>query len=238
MLLPVIIRSTTKICTKIGEDMKRVLKRIIYSCSFLENSFNSLRKIKSGGYTVENNGYGRYKCDVIGKNNRIIIGKDTLLKGTEFRIRGTNNQIIIDENCTIGPNCSFWIEGNESLIHIGKKSTFTRIVHFCAQEDCVSIEVGSDCMFSNNIVVRTSDSHPIYSMEDENRINPAKNVSIGNHVWVAPNAKVMKGVDIGSGTIIGSDTIVTRSMPENVLAVGHPARVVKEKIKWTREHLF
>lgn len=55
---------------------------------------------------------------------------------------------------------------------------------------------------------------------------------------VSPNAKVMKGVDIGSGTIIGSDTIVTRPIPENVLAVGHPARVVKEKIKWTREQLF
>lgn len=215
-----------KICTKTGEYMKRVLKKIIYSCSFLENCFNYLRRIKSGGYSIDNKGYGRYKCDVIGKNNKIVIGKDTLLKEAVFRIRGNDNKIIIDDNCIIGPNCSFWIEGNESLIHVGKNTTFTRIVHFCAQEDHVSIEVGSDCMFSNNIVVRTSDSHPIYSMEDGKRINPAKNVSIGNHVWVAPNAKVMKGVDIGSGTIIGSDTIVTRPIPENVLAVGHPARVV------------
>ena len=93
-------------------------------------------------------------------------------------------------------------------------------------------------MFSNNIVVRTSDSHPIYRIDDNQRINPAKSVTIGNHVWVAPNTKIMKGVNIENGSIIGSDTIVTKVIPENSLAVGHPARVVKSNIKWTRENLF
>lgn len=102
----------------------------------------------------------------------------------------------------------------------------------------MSIVVGMDCMFSNNIIVRTSDSHPIYSMVDGKRINPASNVTIGNHVWVAPNVKVMKGVDIGSGTIIGSDTIVTKPIPEDVLAVGHPARVVKEKSNGLENYYF
>ena len=167
-----------------------------------------------------------------------MIGNDTFLKDTIFRIRGNDNQIIIDENCIIGPKCSFWIEGQNSKIYIGKQSTFTHTVHFCAQENNVSINVGVDCMFSNNISVRTSDSHPIYNMDNEKRINDAKNVVIDNHVWIAPNVKVMKGVNIGQGTIIGSDTIVTKSIPGNVLAVGHPAKVVKEKIKWTREKLF
>lgn len=220
---------------------KHKLKKIIYSSSFLENCYKYLNKIKvcgKGKCTVYNQGYGRYKYDVIGENNKIIIGKDTFLRDTSFRIRGNNNQIIIDDNCTIGPSCSFWIEGESSAIHIGKKSTFTQMVHFCAQENRVLIDVGIDCMFSNNIIVRTSDSHPIYSVDDERRINPAKNVLIGNHVWIAPNTKVMKGVSIGNGTIIGSDTMVTKNIPENVLAVGHPARVVKERIKWTREQLF
>ena len=220
-------------------SIKNILKKVVYGSSFLEKLYHCLTQIGSGGgYSIVNHGYGRYTCDVTGKNNRISIGKDTLLKDAAFSIRGNDNQIIIDENCTIGQKCSFWIEGNGSVIHIGKQSTFTQIVHFCAQENDVSIVVGMDCMFSNNIIVRTSDSHPIYSMRDGKRINPAKDVAIGNHVWIAPNVKVMKGVDIGSGTIIGSDTIVTKSIPENVLAVGHPARVVKEKIKWTREQLF
>ena len=92
-------------------------------------------------------------------------------------------------------------------------------------------------MFSNNIIVRTSDSHPIYDNK-RNRINPAKSVIIGEHVWIAPNSKIMKGVTIGNGSIIGSDTMVTKSLPDNVLAVGHPAKIVKEDILWTRENLF
>lgn len=92
-------------------------------------------------------------------------------------------------------------------------------------------------MFSNSIIVRTSDSHPIFD-EDGKRSNPAKDVEIGNHVWIAPNSKVMKGVTIGEGSIIGSDTIVTKDIPESCLAVGHPAHVVKTNVKWTRDRLF
>ena len=92
-------------------------------------------------------------------------------------------------------------------------------------------------MFSNTIVIRTSDSHPIYNGEG-NRINPAKSIQIGDHVWIAPNSKVMKGVTIGDGSIIGSDTMVTKDLPSNVLAVGHPAKVVKTDVHWSRERIF
>lgn len=220
-------------------SIKNRVKKIVYGNARLEKCYsNFMRKRHMGGCLVNNQGYGRYSCDVIGENNQIIIGKDTFLKDTIFRIRGNENQIIIDDDCTIGAKCSFWIEGTNSIIHIGRQSTFTHTVHFCAQEDNISINVGMDCMFSNNIVVRTSDSHPIYRIDDNQRINPAKSVTIGNHVWVAPNTKIMKGVNIENGSIIGSDTIVTKVIPENSLAVGHPARVVKSNIKWTREILF
>lgn len=92
-------------------------------------------------------------------------------------------------------------------------------------------------MLSNTIVIRTSDSHPIYNSSGE-RINPAKSIHIGNHVWIAPNSKIMKGVTIGNGCIIGSDTMVTKDLPDKVLAVGHPAKIVKTDIYWTREELF
>ena len=101
-------------------------------------------------------------------------------------IHGDNNKIIIGKNVLIGSGCSLWIEGCNSVIEIGDDSTFTKNVHLCAQENSVSIKIGSDCMFSNSIIVRTSDSHPIYNNEG-NRTNPAKNVVIGNHVWIAPN---------------------------------------------------
>ena len=93
-------------------------------------------------------------------------------------------------------------------------------------------------MFSNTITVRTSDSHPIYEQHTNRRINPPANVIIGKHVWLAPNSKVYKGVHIGDGAIVGSDTLVTHDIPANSLAVGHPAKVVRESIEWTSEKIF
>ena len=92
-------------------------------------------------------------------------------------------------------------------------------------------------MLSNTIIIRTSDSHPIYNNEGV-RINPAKSIHIGDHVWIAPNSKIMKGVTIGDGCIIGSDTMVTKDLSNNVLAVGYPAKIVKTDVRWTRDNLF
>ena len=99
----------------------------------------------------------------------------------------------------------------------------------------MSIKIGRDSMLASRIVVRTSDSHGIYNLSDGKRINLPKPVIIGDHVWLAPDSIVLKGVTIGKGCVIGSNSIVTKSVPDNCLAVGLPAKVVRENIRWTRE---
>lgn len=145
---------------------------------------------------------------------------------------------MIGKNVIVGKGCSFWMEGDDLTIEIGDGTSITRDVHFCAQENRTSIMIGKDNMFSNNIIVRTSDSHPMVDINTGNRINPPKNVKTGNHVWIAPNSKIMKGATIGDGTIIGSNSIVTKSVPSHCLAVGMPVKVVKEYVTWTRDTLF
>ncbi len=217
-----------------------LIKKIIFKSKLLYSVSKSLKehKGKSSGNKLVNNGLTRLKKDVIGNNNTIEIKPGSKLHDTKIRIRGNNNKIVFEENCYVGSNCSFWMEGNGITIVIGKGTTFTHSVHFCAQEDNTSITIGEDCMFSNNITVRTSDSHPIYNIETGERINNPRNVVLGSHIWIAPNTRIMKGAEIGSGSIIGSDSLVTKKVPENSLAVGHPARVVKEGVRWTREELF
>ena len=168
----------------------------------------------------------------------MYIGKNTSIKKPLVRIIGHNNQLIIGENCTIGPNCEFWLEGDNVSIIVGSNTSFTNDVEVNAQEDCSTITIGEDCMFSNHIIIRTSDSHPIYDLEYGVRINSSKNVTIGNHVWIAPHSNVMKGAIIMDGSIIGSNTIVTKEIPANSLAVGMPAKVVKQNIRWTKEKIF
>jgi acetyltransferase-like isoleucine patch superfamily enzyme len=172
-----------------------------------------LKSRKNYSNVIKNNGCARIIKDILGKNNLVIIGKNSILHSTMVRIRGNNNMINVGSNCTIGPKCSFWIEGNNIEITIRDNCSFTSSVHFNAQENGSKILVGDDCMFSNNIIVRTSDSHPIYDIITGKRINHAKSVFIGSHVWIAPNSKVMKGAIINDGAIIGSDTIVTKEIP-------------------------
>lgn len=129
-----------------------------------------------------------------------------------MKIYGNNNHIHIGKNCRFGPNCDFFMFGNETTIIIGDRCSCTRKVEFNAQEDRMTIMVGEDCMFSNRIVVRTSDSHPIYDMNSGDRINNPKDVIIGEHVWIAPNSKIMKGAKIGNGCVVGSDTTVSKEI--------------------------
>jgi acetyltransferase-like isoleucine patch superfamily enzyme len=209
-----------------------LLRRIAIAALNIKRCFNF------GGVTVLNHGCARLRKDCSGKNNTIEIKEGAYLAKPTIRIRGNNNKIVFGKNVTVGPQCSFWMEGSNNTIIIGDNTTFTCKVHFNAQEHNTDIIVGEDCMFSNTIIVRTSDSHPIYDMKSNSRINPAKSISIGDHVWIAPNTKIMKGAIIGDGSIIGSDSMVTKTIPSNCLAVGHPAKVVKENIKWTRENII
>lgn len=188
---------------------------------------------------IRNRGrYVKLQKEIKGQNNSMEIGPGAMIHGLKIHITGNNNRLVIGADCVIGPNCSFWFEGNGGQITIGAGSTFTHSVHFCVQEEQMSITVGEDCMFSNQIVVRTSDSHPIYDLAHGERINPPREVWIGRHVWIAPGSRIMKGAKIGDGAVIGSETMVNKEVPANCLAVGTPCKVVKSGIRWTREALF
>ncbi len=220
-----------------------IFLKLIYSNAWLYKLWFEVKPaiksfLSSDTCTVENKGLARIHKDIKGENHSIQIEKGCVLQNVSFRIRGKNNRIIFGENCTVRKGCSFWMEGENISIEIGSGTSMNHTVHFCAQENGVSIVVGKDCMFANNIIVRTSDSHPIYDLHTGNRLNFPKDVHIGDHVWIAPNTKIMKGAEIGEGSIIGSDSMVTRCIPANSLAVGHPARVVKSDIEWTRQSIF
>lgn len=186
---------------------------------------------------IENHGTYSVNKHIKG-GGKLYIGHGSMLDHVEIRIVGQNNSISIGKGCYLGKRCSLWLEGNNISITIGDRCTFTHDTQLCAQEDNCRIEIGNDCMFSHHINVRTSDSHLIFDTHIGERVNYPKNVIIGAHVWIAPEAKIMKGCTIGRGAIIGSNTIVTKDIPPNSLAVGMPAKVVKSNVSWSRDKLF
>ncbi len=96
-----------------------------------------------------------------------------------------------------------------------------------------SLKIGKDCMFSNDIVIRTHDGHVIMDGNTGNVVNKPKDVIIGNHVWLAKLVTVLKGVRIPDGCIAATNAVVTSSVDEpGVIIAGIPAKIVKRNIKW------
>jgi acetyltransferase-like isoleucine patch superfamily enzyme len=90
-------------------------------------------------------------------------------------------------------------------------------------------------MFANDIDIRTSDSHAILDARTGERINPARNVIIGDHVWIASHVVLLKGVEIGHDSVIAAGAIVTKSCGPGVILAGNPATIIKRDITWRRE---
>ena len=213
------------------------IRQIVKNHPFLYSIANRLLRLKTrlfGGGRIKNKGKGHLKKNIIGSYNVIEIGEGTIITGGSVYIRGNNNRLVIGSNCKIKKNCSFWMIGNNCSIILGNNVTMQHNNHFNVREDGRSIVIGSDCMLSNNIIVRTSDDHGIFDMETKQRLNPSKDVHIGNHVWIAPHSRIMKGADVGDGVVVGSNTMISKRVPENVLVVGMPAKIVKTNILWSK----
>lgn len=97
---------------------------------------------------------------------------------------------------------------------------------FCAAK---SISIGVNCLFGANVTVVDSDFHHVNSRK---RRDPghahadAKPIMIENNVFVGTNSIILKGVTIGENSVIGAGSVVTKSIPSNVIAAGNPCRVI------------
>jgi acetyltransferase-like isoleucine patch superfamily enzyme len=107
----------------------------------------------------------------------------------------------------------------------------------CVLEHNSEVSIGEDCMFSDEVLIQCGSQHAVISLDDKRQVNIDKSIiNIGNHVWLGRRSTVMsssRSIDIGSGSILGINSTLTKSIPATSLAVGSPATVVKEKVSWS-----
>lgn len=117
-----------------------------------------------------------------------------------------------------------------SNIHIHKGGMLTLAGGYMSENASIvcenSISIGKGCAIAPGVVIRDCDSHEILGSPISKPIN------IGEHVWIGTNAIILKGVTIGDGAVIGAGSVVTKDIPQNCVAVGNPAKVVKTNINW------
>lgn len=95
----------------------------------------------------------------------------------------------------------------------------------CVVLDAAKIDIGNNVFFGPGVQIYTA-THPTNAV-DRLKFQFAKPISIGNDCWIGGNSVICPGVTIGDGCTIGAGSVVTKDIPSNSLAVGNPAKVIK-----------
>lgn len=93
--------------------------------------------------------------------------------------------------------------------------------------DVAPITIGDDVQIGPNVQLLTP-THPLAAGPRREKWEAASPITIGDNVWLGGGVIVLPGVRIGADTVVGAGAVVTRDLPANVVAVGNPARVVRE----------
>ena len=155
--------------------------------------------------------------------------------------------IQVDEGFTTGIGCRIECFPQEStlstLLKFGKNVQLNDYVHITAAH---SVEIGNNVLMASKIYISDC-THGSYSGNEYDsdpmtlpieRTLSVKAVKIEDNVWLGEFVSVLPGVTIGKGTIVGANSVVSKSLPPYVIAVGSPAKPIKfynfESKRWEK----
>ena len=177
---------------------------------------------------------GINKIEITGNNNKIECVSGSVLKGVVIKVSASNSVVKLEAGVRFAGQILVK-KGSENSVVIGENTSVGGARIICSEGSHVSI--GRDCMLSSGIEIRSTDSHPILSLEGV-RINHAKDVIIEDHVWLAAHVSVLKGTFIGKNSIVGTRSVVSGNFQQgNEAIAGNPARIVRSGVTWDKEHV-
>jgi maltose O-acetyltransferase len=109
-------------------------------------------------------------------------------------------------------------------IHVGER-TFANFGLVAL--DVATITIGDDVQIGPHVQLLTP-THPLEPGPRRDKWEAAQPITIGDNVWLGGGVIVLPGVTIGENTVVGAGAVVTKDLPANVVAVGNPARVVRQ----------
>jgi maltose O-acetyltransferase len=104
--------------------------------------------------------------------------------------------------------------------------------NFYANFDCIildvcKVKIGNNAFFGPRVSIYTA-AHPIDADVRNEMLEYAKPVTIGNNVWICGNVTINPGVNIGNNAVIGSGSVVTKDIADNVIAAGNPCKELRQ----------
>jgi acetyltransferase-like isoleucine patch superfamily enzyme len=144
------------------------------------------------------------------------------------------DRLELGDNCQVAEITVFLRDGSNAVVGA---NTFVNGNMKLFSHEKANIHIGRDCLIGGNIHCVTSDMHSIIDITSQNRINPPGDIIIGDKVWLGFDVTLMKGTNIGRGSIVGARSTVGGAFPENCSILGFPARIVRRNVTWDAELL-
>jgi acetyltransferase-like isoleucine patch superfamily enzyme len=197
-------------------------------------SYHTYLKCQAG-----NNGKG-IKCFILNGNSDVKIGNKAVVENNGYfwfgfksgftastvassLHLGNNSKLIIDGLVSVGPGVSLDVSKQAVLelqdVYINSNSLIRCSKH---------IKIGKGTTIGVDTIILDSDRHRILR-EDYEMCKP---ILISDHVWIGSRAMILKGVTIGSGSVVAAGAVVTENVSENTLVAGVPAKVIRKDVHW------
>ena len=138
----------------------------------------------------------------------------------------------IGDNCYIEP--PFHANWGGHFVHCGKNvyANFNLTL-----VDDTHIYVGDYTMFGPNVTIATA-GHPILPELRQQGYQYNAPVHIGKNCWIGAGVIIVPGITIGDNVVIGAGSVVTKNLPDNVVAVGNPCKILREVNEHDKMYYF
>jgi carbonic anhydrase/acetyltransferase-like protein (isoleucine patch superfamily) len=181
---------------------------------------------------------GRISIHNTGANNCFLFNnkKGSGAANVTLRTHGSECTALICD-LSVSPLNIFdvFFRSNEQLLYFGEGSTSVG-VRVELQGTGRTVAIGDDCMLSSDVWIRNHDMHTIFVVDSEEITNmDPLDVIIEKHVWLGFDSLIFGARRIGFGSIVGTRALVRQELPALVLAVGIPARVIRNGVSWCRQ---
>ena len=103
--------------------------------------------------------------------------------------------------------------------------------------DCAPVKIGDNVLIGPNVSIYTA-GHPLHYEIRNQEYEYAFPIIIGDNVWIGGNVVINPGVSIGENSVIGSGSVVTKDIPNNVIAIGNPCKVLRVITDDDRHYYF
>lgn len=107
----------------------------------------------------------------------------------------------------------------------------------CTILDVGKVIIGDNVMFAPNVSIYTA-GHPVHPDSRNSGYEYGIEITIGDNVWVGGSVVINPGVHIGNNVVIGSGSVVTKDIPDNMIAAGNPCKVIREITEEDRKYYY